>query len=140
MRTNRLTRGADNTATAVGRGPGSRARGRSGGGAVMEMLEVRRLLTNSLDGIPHHVVEILDFADFINDAGIGDIPEPGWVYVDPAEKFKSITGEVIDSHATHTDLPTLHDSHDHNVELIADPGQEGLLSVANDEGQMELEW
>jgi Ca2+-binding RTX toxin-like protein len=111
-------------------------------------LEVRVVPANSLDGIAP--VPVLDFADFINDAGIGDIPEPGWLWVDPAQKFKSVTGIVTESQVTHTDLPAGHDSHDQNTDILVDTdssvvpipagGYDGLLSIVNDPGRIEVEW
>jgi Ca2+-binding RTX toxin-like protein len=113
-------------------------------------LEARTVPANSLDGIAPGAGPLLDFADFINDAGIGDIPEPGWVRVDPAQPFKSVTGIVTESFVTHTDFPTAHDSHDQNTHILVDTdssvvgipagGYDGLLSIVNDPGEMEVEW
>lgn len=75
--------------------------------------------------------------------GIFDItsfPEPGWVWVDPTQKIKSVSGEVVESFVTHTDFPTVHDTHDQNTHIRVDPGQEGLLADANDPGELETEW
>jgi Ca2+-binding RTX toxin-like protein len=114
----------------------------------LDELEARTVPANSLDGIAP--VPVLDFADFINDAGIGDIPEPGWLWVDAAHKIKSVTGIVTDSHVTHTDLPAAHDSHDQNTDILVDTdssvvpiptgGYDGLLSIVNDSGKIEVEW
>src|SRR4051794_2352681 len=86
---------------------------------LIEHLEDRTVLTNSLHGIAPGG-PLLDFADFINGAGIGDIPEPGWVWVDPSQKYKSVTGKVIESFVTPTDLPAGHDSHDQNTQIMVD--------------------
>jgi uncharacterized repeat protein (TIGR01451 family) len=75
--------------------------------------------------------------------GIIDItsfPEPGWVYVDPSQKLKDVSGTVTESFATETDFPAVHDSHDQNTHLAVDPGYEGLLSDINDPGEIEMEW
>jgi len=111
-------------------------------------LEARVVPANSLDGIAP--VLVLDFADFINDAGIGDIPEPGWLWVNPAQKFKSVTGIVTESFVTETDFPAGHDSHDQNTHILVDTdsstvpippgGYDNLLSIINDPGEMEVEW
>ena len=114
----------------------------------LDLLEARTVPANSLDGIAP--VPVLDFADFINDAGIGDIPEPGWLWVNSAQKFKSVTGIVTESFVTHTDLPAAHDSHDQNTHILVDTdsstvpippgGYDNLLSIVNDPGEMEVEW
>lgn len=75
--------------------------------------------------------------------GIFDItsfPEPGWVWVNPSEKTKSVSGTVKETFVTHTDFPTVHDTHDQNTHLEADPGYEGLISDVNDPGEIEMEW
>jgi uncharacterized protein DUF11/thrombospondin type 3 repeat protein len=93
-----------------------------------------------------------------------DIPDPGWVLVDPAQRFRSVTGQVIKTkpggvnmgtRVTHTDFAFSHDSHDVNVFVQVDPGQENILSDVghpNDEDPvssaadlltptiLELEW
>jgi Ca2+-binding RTX toxin-like protein len=105
-----------------------------------EPLEERTLLAaNSLDGIKD-VPQLVDFPSFINDAGIGDIPEPGWVWVDSSNKIQTITGIVTESAVSASDFPAAHDSHDHNTHVLVDPGQENLLSIVNDPGEMEVEW
>ncbi|MEJ7638813.1 MAG: hypothetical protein WKF75_12775 [Singulisphaera sp.] len=114
----------------------------------MEQLEARMVLTNSLNGIAPGAGPLLDFADFINAAGIGDIPEPGWVWVDPSQKYESVTGVVTKSHVTHTDFPAAHDSHDQNTEIMVDKDPndptktlyDNLLSIANPDGKIEVEW
>jgi uncharacterized repeat protein (TIGR01451 family) len=75
--------------------------------------------------------------------GIIDVtsfPEPGWVWVDPSQKLKDVSGVVQESFVTHTDFPAVHDSHDQNTHLAVDPGFEGLLSDVNDPGEIEMEW
>lgn len=75
--------------------------------------------------------------------GIFDItqfPEPGWKWANPADKTKSVSGTVKESFVTHTDFPTVHDTHDQNTHLQADPGYEGIISDVNDPGEIEMEW
>ncbi len=60
-----------------------------------------------------------------------DIPDPGWVWVDPAQKFRDVTGVVEKSKITHTDFPAVHDSHDQNTDILVDPGQDNILSDVN---------
>ena len=71
--------------------------------------------------------------DFIlSIAGIDvDIPDPGWVWVNPAQKFRSVSGVVTRSRVTYTDFPANHDSHDQNTDILVDPGQEDILSDVN---------
>jgi uncharacterized repeat protein (TIGR01451 family) len=71
---------------------------------------------------------------------ITSFPEPGWVWVDPSQKLKSVSGVVQESFVTHTDFPAVHDSHDQNTHLAVDPGFEDLLSDVNDPGEIEMEW
>lgn len=68
------------------------------------------------------------------------IPEPGWVWVNPSEKLKDVSGTVTKSDVSHTDFPAIHDSHDQNTDIRVDPGFEGLLSDANDPGMLDMEW
>ena len=106
-----------------------------------EQLEERKLLTavNSLDGIPNDLAG-RDFADSINLSSILDIAEPGWTWVDPANKIKTITGIVTESKVAAHDFPAAHDSHDFNFHVMVPDDQGSLLSVANDPGEMEVEW
>jgi hypothetical protein len=64
-----------------------------------------------------------------------DIPDPGWTWVrrslPSAPIFRSVTGVVTRSKITHTDFPTVHDSHDTNIDIRVDPGQQDILSNAN---------
>ena len=71
---------------------------------------------------------------------VGSFPEPGWVWVDPSQKLKEVSGTVNESFVTHTDFPAVHDSHDQNTHLTVDPGFEDLLSDTNDPGEIEMEW
>jgi hypothetical protein len=71
---------------------------------------------------------------------ITQFPEPGWVWVDPNQKLKSVSGKVEESFVTHTDFPAVHDSHDQNTHLTPDPGYEDLISDVNDPGEIEMEW
>jgi uncharacterized repeat protein (TIGR01451 family) len=71
---------------------------------------------------------------------VGSFPEPGWVWVDPSQKLKDVSGVVNESFITHTDFPAVHDTHDQNTHLTADPGYENLISDVNDPGEMEAEW
>jgi uncharacterized repeat protein (TIGR01451 family) len=89
-------------------------------------------------------IELLGFIDI-------DIPDPGWVWVQNGNpgfpRFVSATGEVTKSKVTHTDYPDVHDSHDHNIDIFLDPGQESLLSEVNGDhdgdglpDSLEVEW
>jgi hypothetical protein len=92
------------------------------------------------DICPDFLVEIL---------GIDvDIPDPGWVWVNSADRFRSVSGRVTKSKVTHTDFPAAHDSHDQNTLVIVDVGQEHVLSDVNKDDPsdprspdtIELEW
>jgi uncharacterized repeat protein (TIGR01451 family) len=80
-----------------------------------------------------------------------DVPDAGWVPVNKGNlgfpKFVSATGEVTKSRITYTDYPDVHDSHDHNIDIFLDPGQESLLSEVNGDhngdtipDSLEVEW
>lgn len=77
-----------------------------------------------------------------------DIADEGWVWVDPARKFRSVSGRVKGSHVAYNDTPANHDSHDHNTNIVVDPGSEDILSIANDNDEedprpvdtIEVEW
>ncbi len=59
-----------------------------------------------------------------------DIADEGWTWVEPAgRRFRSASGLVTGSKIASNDTPANHESHDHNTQLLLDPGQEGLLSV-----------
>ena len=77
--------------------------------------------------------------DCIPASELFDIPEPGWVYVNPSQKFKDVAGVVTKSRVSHTDFPTVHDSHDQNTHLTVDAAYNGLTSTANP-GKLEIEW
>ena len=93
------------------------------------------------DLCPDFLVEIL---------GIDvDIPDPGWVWVNSADRFRSVSGVVTESQVTHTDFPTAHDSHDQNTLVVVDAGQEDILADVNhgfdtdpprSPDTIELEW
>jgi hypothetical protein len=89
------------------------------------------VVANPLIGIP---------SAFLNT--IFDIDEhtAGWVWVDPNQKYKSVTGVVTESFVSHTDLPANHDSHDQNTSIKVDPEYDNLVSVLNDPGEIEVEW
>jgi uncharacterized repeat protein (TIGR01451 family) len=67
-------------------------------------------------------------------------PEPGWVWVNPADRYRDVAGLVTESHVTHTDFPTVHDSHDQNTAILVDPEFLGVVSDANHPGEIENEW
>ena len=77
-----------------------------------------------------------------------DIADEGWVWVNPARKFRSVSGRVSKSHVAYNDTPANHNSHDHNTKIVVDPGQEDILSIANDDDPddvrpvdtIEMEW
>lgn len=76
-----------------------------------------------------------------------EIAEEGWVWVDEARKLQSASGLVTKSKVAHNDTPANHYSHDWNVDILVDEGQEYLLSDKNGrlEGsqvpqKIELEW
>ena len=67
------------------------------------------------------------------DLGV-EIAEEGWVWVNgegTADKFRDASGVVTKSKVAHNDTPANHFSHDWNVDIRVDPGQEGLLSNVN---------
>jgi len=76
---------------------------------------------------------------------------PGWVWVNKGNpgkpQFRSVSGLVTLSKVTHSDYPDAHDSHDQNIEIRVDVGQEDVLSdVGNDDDEdghpetLEVEW
>lgn len=76
-----------------------------------------------------------------------DVAEEGWVWVDPQRRLQSASGVVTKSKIAHNDTPANHYSHDWNVDLRVDAGQQHLLSdvngrdLASDVPQkIELEW
>jgi RTX calcium-binding nonapeptide repeat (4 copies)/PKD domain len=120
--------------------------------------QVIQIEQNSLSGIPTtDVPRVLDLSLIIAAAvaanpSIGitaavinailgiDESTAGWVWVDPSQKYKSVTGTVTESFVTHTDFPANHDSHDQNTHIKVDPEYDNLLSVINDPGEIEVEW
>jgi uncharacterized repeat protein (TIGR01451 family) len=88
------------------------------------------------NGIPGSTASCDSLIDFL----FLQVPEPGWVWVDPANKYQSTSGVVRESFVTETDFPTVHDSHDQNTHILADASSAGLISDANDPGEIELEW
>ncbi len=98
-----------------------------------------------IDGSSGDCDALLSF-DFFGLFGF-TIDEPGWVWVDPADRFRSATGTVVKSRVTYTDFPATHDSHDQNTDIFLDPGQDGILSdVGKDHDgdsvpdSLEVEW
>jgi uncharacterized repeat protein (TIGR01451 family) len=98
-----------------------------------------------IDGSSADCDTILSF-DFFGLFGF-EIPEPGWVYVDSADRFRSASGVAVKARITETDFPATHDSHDQNTDVFLDPGQDGILSdAAKDEDgdgvgdTIEVEW
>jgi uncharacterized repeat protein (TIGR01451 family) len=76
-----------------------------------------------------------------------EIAEEGWAWVDAARKLQNASGVVTKSKVAHNDTPANHYSHDWNVDILVDEGQEFLLSDKNGrlEGsdvpqKIELEW
>src|SRR5262245_60242946 len=62
-------------------------------------------------------------------------PDPGWVHVNKGNpqypKFQNVTGVVVESQVSHTDLPDNHESHDMNFDVLVDPGLENVLSESS---------
>jgi uncharacterized repeat protein (TIGR01451 family) len=84
-------------------------------------------------GDPLIAGSLLGLALFLN-----DIPEPAWVWADPdavddpTKRFHSASGKVVtEDQVARIDFPALHDSHDFFFNIDVDPGQEFLLSKAN---------
>jgi uncharacterized repeat protein (TIGR01451 family) len=76
-------------------------------------------------------IVFLDLGFF--DLGV-EIAEEGWVWTngeDTTDKFRDASGVVTKSKVAHNDTPANHFSHDWNVDIRVDPGQEGLLSNVN---------
>jgi uncharacterized repeat protein (TIGR01451 family) len=103
------------------------------------------LPTVPIDGSSGECDDLLTF-DFFGLFGF-TIDEPGWVWVDPADRFRDATGTVVKSRITYTDFPATHDSHDQNTDIFLDPGQDGILSdVGKDHDgdsvpdSLEVEW
>jgi hypothetical protein len=63
-----------------------------------------------------------------------EIAEEGWVWAmgeTTEDKFRDASGVVTKSKVAHNDTPANHFSHDWNVDIRVDPGQEGVLSNVN---------
>lgn len=61
-----------------------------------------------------------------------DLPDEGWTWVEPAgRRFRSVSGLVVASDVASNDTGANHDSHDVDVAVLVDPGQEGILSSVN---------
>src|SRR6187401_491334 len=76
-----------------------------------------------------------------------EIAEEGWVYANgfgTADRFREASGVVTKSKIAHNDTPANHYSHDWNVDIRVDPGQEGLVSDVNGPNatgkNIEMEW
>ena len=63
-----------------------------------------------------------------DDATILGFGPLGWTWVDPENRIQQVTGVAVRSRVTHSDFPATHDSHDHNLDVFVDPGQDGLVS------------
>lgn len=76
-------------------------------------------------------IVFLDLGFF--DLGV-EIAEEGWVWANGTgtmDKFREASGVVTKSKVAHNDTPANHFSHDWNVDIRVDPGQEGVLSNVN---------
>jgi len=113
--------------------------------------QVIQIEQNSLSGVPvTDVPDLFSLPGLLAVAGVagpvaGAIlaiadPTAGWIWVDPNEKYKSVTGTVTESFVTHSDFPVVHDSHDQNTHIRVDPAYDNLLSIINDPGEIEVEW
>jgi uncharacterized repeat protein (TIGR01451 family) len=72
-----------------------------------------------------------------------EIAEEAWVWAngtDTTDKFREASGVATKSKVASNDTPSNHYSHDWNVDIRVDPGQEGLVSDVNHPGSIELEW
>ncbi len=101
--------------------------------------------TTPVDGSSGDCDTIISF-DFFGLFGF-DIAEPGWVWIDPTDRYRDASGLVVKSRVTETDFPAGHDSHDQNTDIFLDPGQDDILSdVAKDHDgdgvgdSIEVEW
>ena len=78
-------------------------------------------------------VEILNILDLITVDF--DIADEGWTWVRNGNsglpKYRSISGVAEKSKIAHNDTPANHNSHDHNTDVLVDPGQAGVLSNVN---------
>ena len=73
-------------------------------------------------------LQFLPYIDF-------DITDEGWVLTRRSDgsrpRYVSASGVVEKSHVASNDTPANHNSHDHNTEIVVDPGQAGILSNVN---------
>jgi uncharacterized repeat protein (TIGR01451 family) len=72
-----------------------------------------------------------------------EIAEEGWVWVNgttTTDKFREASGVATKTKVANNDTPANHFSHDWNVDIRVDPGQEGLVSDVNHPGSIEMEW
>jgi hypothetical protein len=75
-----------------------------------------------------------------------DLTDEGWVWVDPNQKFKDVSGIVKRSHMAPTDLSPNHYSHDQIAEILVDQEYLSLVSDANanltgpNADVIEMEW
>ncbi len=91
----------------------------------------------------------LGLKTFFGDAVIDNRSDEGWVWVDGSDRYQEITGRVADSFVSHRDTAANHYSHDVNVNVVVDEGQEWLVSeVGRDTDDpptkprdtMQIEW
>jgi uncharacterized repeat protein (TIGR01451 family) len=76
-----------------------------------------------------------------------EFAEEGWIYANgfgTEDRFREASGIVTKSKIAHNDTPANHYSHDWNVDIRVDPGQEGLVSDVNGPNatgkNIEMEW
>lgn len=91
----------------------------------------------------------LGFETFLGDVSIQDRSDEGWVWVaGGAERFQEVSGVATRAKVSARDTAANHYSHDFNVDVLVDEGQERLVSVIghNNEGDLrepdtiEVEW
>jgi Domain of unknown function DUF11 len=90
--------------------------------------------------------------DFLDPFGLldFDIAEEGWSWVDPtpSERFQQVSGTATRAKVSAIDNAANHYSHDFNVDVLVDEGQEHLVSVVNGDDaedprspdKIEVEW
>ena len=128
--------------------------------ALIAMALVAQLLVNAASAIEPEdfddgrddTVACQDFRlaiqTFLGDAVIQDRSDEGWVWVDPTRRFREVTGVATRAQVSARDTAANHYSHDFNVDVFIDPGQEDLVSiVGKDESEsregpdtLEVEW
>jgi len=74
-----------------------------------------------------------DFGLYDIDEGVfqADLPDEGWVWVNPADRFREVEGVVELSKTAGVDFPATHDSHDQNTIINVDDEYTGLLARVN---------